>query len=87
MEQVSLTQTSLGSQPGDSIEHVSEKFRMLLSMLGTRISKFGNQPHFQPGTDMIVMPERQYLKHQRLPPGEYNCETCGQECLQRGSDT
>ena len=39
---------------------------------------------FQP--DVTGWPERILRRDNRLPPGEFDCQVCGQACLQNGID-
>lgn len=55
-------QTSMaGEEGGETVSQAPEKLKKLLGVLGVKVSEFGNQPHFQPAEDVIVMPRREFF--------------------------
>lgn len=54
-----LDQTSLVGQMEEPVSQ--DQLDELLSVLDVSISEFGNQPHFQPAQDVIVMPRREFF--------------------------
>jgi antirestriction protein ArdC len=51
----------LAEQGGDVAPAASEQLKQLLTLLNIGVSEFGNQPHFQPGQDVIIMPRREFF--------------------------
>ena len=56
-----LDQTSLAGQGDNGVSAMLEQLEQLLTMLSVSVSEFGNQPHFQPGHDVIIMPRREFF--------------------------
>jgi len=67
-----LDQTSLAGQGIGGVEQLPERLDYLVSLLGVNVSVFGNQPHFQPIEDVIVMPRREYFNS----PADHDITLC-----------
>lgn len=59
-----LEQASLAGQEGETMQTVPAQLAQLLAVLNVNVLEFGNQPHFQPAQDVIVMPRREYFNAQ-----------------------
>lgn len=63
-----LEQTSIAGQGVASVAVAPDQLQRLLALLNVTVSVFGNQPHFQPKEDVIVMPRREFFNS----PSDYD---------------